>query len=276
LPPATPANLTAKPGNSQVSLGWSAVSRATGYNIYASTSSGHEAAPVALAVSGGTSTGGTVTGLVNGQTYYFLVQAINGAGHSPSSSEVSATPQGLPIAPTKVTATAASNRVNLSWSAVPGASSYNIYMSTSAGHEAPPVALSVSGTSGAVTGLSNGQTYYFVVQAINSYGHSPSSSEVSATPQGVPPAPARVTATAVSGGVTLGWSAVPGASSYNIYKSTSAGHEAPPVALTVSGGASTGGTVSGLARGQAYYFVVQAINSYGHSPSSGEVSARPN
>ena len=47
---------------------------------------------VAVGCGGGSSTGGTVTGLTAGVTYYFVVQSVNAFSHGPSSSEVSATP----------------------------------------------------------------------------------------------------------------------------------------------------------------------------------------
>jgi fibronectin type 3 domain-containing protein len=277
LVPAAPANVSAVAGNGQATLSWTASANATSYNIYKSTTPGHEAAPIALTVSGGSATGGTVTGLSNGRTYYFVVQAINAVGHSVSSNEASA-PLLVPAAPANVTATPGNSQATLNWTAVPGATGYNIYDSITPGHEAAPIALTVSGgsaTGGTVTGLSNGRTYYFVVQAINGVGHSPSSSEVSASLL-VPAAPANVSAVGGNGQATLSWTASANATGYNIYKSTTPGHEAPPIALTVSGGSATGGTVTGLAHGQTFYFVVQAVNGVGHSPSSTEVNALTN
>jgi len=81
----------------------------------------------ATAVNGGTPVSGTSfvdTGLVNGQTYFYIVTAVNGAGQSPNSSEVSATPA---TAPTALNVVGGSGQIVLNWTASAGATSYNIY-----------------------------------------------------------------------------------------------------------------------------------------------------
>src|SRR6266567_6528418 len=87
--PASPANLTATAGNAQVALSWSASSGATSYNVKRSTTSG---GPYTT-ISSPTTTSYTNTGLTNGTTYYYVVSAVNTAGESANSSQVSATPQ---------------------------------------------------------------------------------------------------------------------------------------------------------------------------------------
>ena len=88
-----------------------------------------------------------------------------------------------PSAPTGVTATAQNGAVQLAWTAVPGATSYNVFQGSSAGGEQPtPVMTSVTGTSATITPLTNGTTYYFIVKAYNATRVSAPSSEVSATP----------------------------------------------------------------------------------------------
>ncbi len=87
----------------------------------------------------------------------------------------------VPDAPTGLGATAFSgNRIDLSWTASAGASSYNIYRGTSSGGPYTLIAASVSGTSHSDAGLSDGTTYYYVVSGINGTGESATSTQASA------------------------------------------------------------------------------------------------
>jgi hypothetical protein len=88
--PGIPGGLTATAGNGQVSLSWNASTGATSYSIYRSLTPGGEGATAYK--TGVTTTSFTDTGLTNGTTYYYQVTAVNGAGESGKSSEVSATP----------------------------------------------------------------------------------------------------------------------------------------------------------------------------------------
>jgi fibronectin type 3 domain-containing protein len=99
--PSAPLGVTASAGNAAVTVSWSAPasnggSPVTGYNVYRGTSPGGEGGtPVASNV---TATSFTDTGLANGTTYYYRVAAVNAAGTSAQSSEVSATPHALSAA----------------------------------------------------------------------------------------------------------------------------------------------------------------------------------
>ena len=85
-------------------------------------------------------------------------------------------------APSGVVATAGDRQISLSWSAMPGATSYNIYYSTATG-VTRATGTQVTGTS-LVTGLTNGTPYYFVVTAVSANGESVESGQVIATPLG--------------------------------------------------------------------------------------------
>ncbi|MFD1176360.1 endo-1,4-beta-xylanase [Paenibacillus puldeungensis] len=92
--PAAPANVKAVAGNTQVALSWDAVQGATGYSVKRATASGGPFTTVASSV---TAAVYTDTGLVNGTKYFYTVSAINNVGESPSSAQVSATPQETPL-----------------------------------------------------------------------------------------------------------------------------------------------------------------------------------
>jgi hypothetical protein len=100
-PPSAPAAGSPTAGDSQVSLSWGVPSSnggaaITSYNVYISTTPGSQGTKIATVP--GTSY--TATGLTDGTTYYFEVTAVNSAGESPASVQVSAAPMASgPIAP---------------------------------------------------------------------------------------------------------------------------------------------------------------------------------
>ncbi|SHI65986.1 fibronectin type III domain-containing protein [Propionispora hippei] len=90
---SAPTNLTATPGDAQVTLNWDVVIDAIGYNIKRSTTAeGPYTTTVASNVSG---TSYVDTNVVNGTIYYYVVTAVNTDGESANSNEASATPQSL-------------------------------------------------------------------------------------------------------------------------------------------------------------------------------------
>jgi uncharacterized protein (DUF1800 family)/fibronectin type 3 domain-containing protein len=276
-PPPAPTNLTAAPGNGQVMLSWHAAAGATSYNVFRGTAAGAEGSTPVMTGIGATQF--TNTGLTNGTTYFFKVVAVNSAGPGPVSNEASATPVAAapPIpAPTGLTATPGNGQVTLSWSAVAGAASYNVYRGTSSnGEAAAPAATGITGTAFTNTGLTNGTKYFFKVRAVNGPATSDPSNEASATPVAppAPPAPTALTATAGNAQVTLAWTASPGATTYNVYRGTSAGGEsATPVATGIT---ETAFTNTGLTNNTKYFFKVAAVNANGTSDKSNEATATP-
>ncbi|MCP3956471.1 MAG: hypothetical protein GY719_01320 [bacterium] len=89
--PAAPTNLVARPGNAQAIVTWTAVSGATGYNVYRGTTEGGPyGAAIATGV-GGTSF--TDSAAVNDTSYYYVATAVDGTGESAVSNEDWATPR---------------------------------------------------------------------------------------------------------------------------------------------------------------------------------------
>jgi len=180
--------LSASAGNAVVHLTWTAPSDGgspiTNYKVYRGTTSGGETLLTTL----GNVTSFDDTAVTNGTTYFYRVSAQNAVGEGPQSNEVSATPQAggatAPSAPQNLTANPARGKgVQLAWS--PPASNggspvtnYRIYRGTSAGGE---VFLTSVGnvTSFKDNQTVRGQTYYYIVTAVNVVGEGPASNEAS-------------------------------------------------------------------------------------------------
>ncbi len=282
--PAAPTAVTATAGFNQVTVAWGAVSGATSYNIYWSTTSGVTPAT-------GTKISDVVspyiqTGLTAGTAYYYVVTAVNSIGEGPPSAQVSATPTSVPtvpVAPIGVGAVGGANQVTVSWAAVSGATSYNIYWSTTTGVTTATGTKIAGVTSPYVqTGLTASTTYYYIVTAVNAAGESAPSVQVSATtsapPPTVPPAPTGVTATGGTNSVTLAWPTVTGATSYNLYWSTTTG------VTTANGTKITGvtspylhsrltATPTWLAANTPYFYILTAVNAVGESTPSAQATA---
>lgn len=92
----------------------------------------------------------------------------------------------VPVTPANLTAIAGDGLVNLSWNASTGASSYTVKRSLTSGGPYTTLA-TITGTSYSDTVVTNGTTYYYVVNAVNSVGTSSNSVQAVATPQGTGP-----------------------------------------------------------------------------------------
>ncbi len=88
-PPAAPAGLTATPGDQQATLSWSAVTGSNGYIVKRSGSAG---GPFSTIAEGVKITGFTDTGLMNGNSYHYLVTALKDSAESASTAPVATTP----------------------------------------------------------------------------------------------------------------------------------------------------------------------------------------
>ncbi len=274
--PAAPASLTATPGNAQVSLAWKASTGAASYNLYRGTGANAEF-PTAIATNI-TATTYTNTGLTNGTPYFYKVRAVNTLGAGAPSNEATAMPVGgpLPGAPSGLTAAPGNTQVTLAWSAVTGATGYNIYRGGAANGESPnAIATNVNATTFVNSGLTNGTPYFYNVRAVNASGAGAASNEANATPAAPPPqgAPTGLTATPGNALVTLKWTAVTGVTGYNVYRGVASNGEAAAPVVTNLNAVTFSNT--GLTNGTTYFYKVAAVNAGGAGPSSNEASAMP-
>ena len=88
-----------------------------------------------------------------------------------------------------------------------------------------------------------------------------------------PPAPTNVSATAGNEQVTISWTSVSGATSYNVYWATSSGVSKDTYEGKIEDITTDSHLHTGLTNWTTYYYVVTAENDYGESDESSEVSA---
>ena len=225
----------------------------------------------------GDATSLVVTGLTNGRAIRFAVSATNAFGSSPFSavSNIVTPNPTVPAAPGVPTATASNGQATVNWNAPNnGGAAINGYLvqPVNAAGNAVGAPRAANGTSLVVTGLTNGTTYRFSVQARNSVGTGPSSGLSNAvTPTAAPSAPAIGNATAGVGQATVNWTAPASTggsalTGYLVRVFTTAGvlvteRSAPSNATSLN--------VTGLTNGTSYRFQVRADNAVGSSPFSG-------
>jgi hypothetical protein len=204
MSPAAPGVLNAAAnGSNSISLTWGAVMppancAINSYGVFRSTTSGFTPASANQvgSVSGGTSF--SDSGLTSSTTYYYVVEAVDGSGSSGPSpqavatTKAAATCSAAPSAPAGLMATSASSSsITLSWGAVtPPAncsiSSYRVFRSTTSGFtpsSSNQIASGVTGTGFSDSGLTASTTYYYKVEAMDTFAASAPSAQASATTQ---------------------------------------------------------------------------------------------
>jgi beta-galactosidase len=274
-------------GNREFNVAINGTTVLANFDIYAAAGANYTAV-VEQYIAAANSSGNIVIALTNGSANQPSINGIEILGNSSICSTV-------PSAPTGLTATASSSSIiGLTWNAVtPPAncsiSSYSVYSSTSSGFTPSSsnlVASGVAGTTYSNTGLAASTTYYYKVEAVDLYGASAASAQASATTSAtstcnsVPPTgPTNLAATASSSSViNLSWTAAPAnppctITSYSVYGSTTSGLTPSSNNLVASGVTGTTYSNTSLAASTTYYYVVEALDSFGTSAASAQASA---
>ena len=279
--PDAPTNLHADGGNAKITLNWTAPvnnggSNIDGYLVYKGTS------PLTMSfyrnvlpTSPLTFVDTTVT---NGLTYYYNITAHNGLGEGGSVGPVSAMPLNVPSAPTAAKASAGLGQMTLNWNPPynEGGSpvtNYRIYRGTT-----PTLLLFLKDSAQTYAtdfDLSNGQTYYYQITAVNAVGEGAKCTIFSGTLASPPGPLLDLQAGASNSRVNLTWtapsdnggSAITG---YIVYRSVLSGQET--VLNPVTG---TTYQDQNLVNGITYYYQVSAVNAVGEGQLSNEVVSTP-
>lgn len=282
IAPNTPVNLSAQPGDGQVSLAWGRPSWDGGAPISDYVLQYRAAGSLnwtAVSRSPSIATIATIPGLANGTSYSFRVAAVNSRGTSGFSSTALATPASTPLAPTRLLAEPGNGTIRLAWSAPASdggrpISDYQVIASVDGGQTWAPVQRPASASTQAeLRGLTNGTAYSFKVAAVNQMGAGAFSNPVGpVTPAAtVPGTPTGVGPTIGDGAITIRWnaptddggSAVVG---YALQYSSNGGASWAAVGDTPIPGTSF--TVMGLTNGIGYAFRVAAVNEIGRGTFS--------
>ncbi len=247
--------LVASAGSDRVTISWAPVVGAASYEIWARQGE----LPWERLDDGSLShnvTSFTHAGLTSGDTYSYTGRAAPVAGQlSDWAAEVQATVSYVP----SLNAAASAGRIELSWTSVAGAGSYQIIMWTDGLKDWERIGDPITGTITSYThsGLTELSTYHYRVRAVIDDTEGEWSDSVSEIPVR-PAAPATLTATAVVGQVELDWTAVPGADSYRLISWTDGQTAWQRIGDPLSG-ATTSYTHTGLIAGRTYYYRVSAV-----------------
>ena len=245
----------------KITVKWASVPGADSYEVYRATSSSGTYDKVSTT----SKLSMTDSSAVISETYYYKVKALTSdpdLEESVMSSAVSGTCKcAKPVV--TVSNTASNGRITLKWAAVKGASEYVVYRATSKSGTYSKIA-NVGGTSYTDDSGTAGKTYYYKVKAIagnGSSGNSSYSAIVSATKCLARPT---VKISLSSNKPKLSWSAVDGATSYIVYRSTSKSGTYSKLGTTTK----TSYTNTSASKGTTYYYKVVAVTSKSSAANS--------
>ncbi len=279
-----PANLSATPGDRQVTLTWTDPKDSTITKYQVSTDggvtftdiSGSNAATIATTVTH--LSGDHATRLSNGTTYTLALRAANA---SDQGAEASATARPLWPAPTNLATDPGNGQAILQWDTGNALiTDYRVHWQATNSGATPEISDVTAGsgltTTTTISPLTNGTEYTFTVQAVDKSGSTavitglPSSA--TATPAPVPDSPANLSATARSQEVGLTWDGSADSTITKYQVSTDSGTNFADI--EGSSAATTATTVTDLTNGTAYTLAVRAVNDSGEGAAP-RVTATP-
>ena len=286
-PPETPTSLSAIASPTSVAISFTAGSAngspITNYKYALSTDGGSTYGSFVALDPVDSATPITVSGLSMNTSYHVKLKAVNDLGDSVVSAAVSFTTEGVPNAPTSLSAsniTGSTADIAFTAGSANGASitNYKFAVSTDDITYGAFTALNPADASTpiTVTGLTAGTLQYIKLKAVNSNGDSAASAAVSFTTLATPGTPTSLSATPATLSVAISFT--PGAqggsaiSNYQYALSTDGGSTYGSFTALNPADATSPITVDGLTANTSYYIKLKAVNDVGLSTESSAVS----
>ncbi|WP_249529416.1 S-layer homology domain-containing protein [Paenibacillus brevis] len=266
--PAPLSTLSVEAGNGQAILSFPELIGATDIMVEQSTDGVNFGPAALLEALDASSTNATVTGLVNGETYYFRLNVVSGFYQGESNIVEALPSESL----TTLSTETGNQQIILKFPAL-GTSNIVVEQSEDGSNFSPvtPVeTLDATSTSATVTGLTNGKAYHYRL-VIGSGVYRGVSNIVQASPS------EPVTTLAAAAGVqqvTLTFPPLTGASSIVIEQSTDGENYYPATPLETLDDASTSATIANLSSRETYHFRLR-VESGERAGVSNVVTVRP-
>jgi titin len=287
VPAGAPTLVSAVPGDSRVTLSWTAPAAGgpvSGYRVYRRLEGGEWTALATVAAV----TTYVDTGLPNGSTAFYRVTALATAGEGPPSNVLTATAATTPDPPQFESVSAGDRSVRLSWyepwSGGSEITEYRVYRNRQDGRD-PELVYAGLETSFLDTGLSNGVWYAYRLTAVNAVGEGAPSDLWAGFTVGPPLPPEWLDAVPGPGTVTLTWqdhtfdgedpSGGSPITAYRIYRGVGDAAKTLLASIDARELETSGFTYTDtrLDEGVDYRYEMTAVNEIGESAHSSELQA---
>ncbi|MEU8241002.1 GDSL-type esterase/lipase family protein [Actinoplanes missouriensis] len=207
-------------GNGEATLRWTESPGTTGYWVWTRNVTEGEAwhklpLPLSMAYNPWKS-----EMLPNGGEYQYQLQTAKGDDTGVWSNIVTARPTGPVPGAATLSVTDVDRGARLTWTAVPNATRYYVWVRNETFHETEftRLPIPIAGTTWTADSMIAGAAYQFYVQSVNGYILGGSSNAALAHPTGATPSSAPAVTVTYDGPVaTMHWNAVPNATSYDVY-----------------------------------------------------------
>ncbi|WP_186643940.1 fibronectin type III domain-containing protein [Fluviispira vulneris] len=255
----------------QINLAWSGGSGATGFKVYQSLVANQSSPNNSGTVTACTASPCSFAGTANQTVYYTIVG--NNTGVNSTAQTLSAEVSGTPLSSANLMVSAGSSQVTVLWdNTIANATNFKVYYSTVPGQALSSGTLgcdALLGSSCVISGLTNGQVYYFALLVTRSVGGNFQSTEVT----GIPISTFSIISISPTvNSATVTWGSAAGANSYDISYGTSSLLYTTTVTVTPGAGSTQSSLITSLNPGTQYFFTVTAKNANGSVMANAEMS----